>query len=109
MIAFTTESTPPAAAFIKYHVFNSITLMSGYSISCFISFGYIILLEPLVTSFWISGDVSSGVSKPEWVLNYSHCGGEFNVHPLRTTSGATPANLLIDSIAGSNLRRRPIA
>ena len=29
------------------------------------------------------------VSKPEWVLPYSHCGGECNVHSLRSTSGAT--------------------
>ena len=29
------------------------------------------------------------VSKPEWVLPYSHCGGECNVHFLRSTSGAT--------------------
>ena len=30
-----------------------------------------------------------GVSKPEWVLPYSHCRGECNVHFLRSTSGAT--------------------
>ena len=29
------------------------------------------------------------VSKPEWVLPYSHCGGKCNVHSLRFTSGAT--------------------
>ena len=29
------------------------------------------------------------VSKPEWVLPYSHCGGKCNVHFLRSTSGAT--------------------
>ena len=34
------------------------------------------------------------VSKPEWVLLYLYCGGECNVHSLRSTSGATYANLL---------------
>ena len=29
------------------------------------------------------------VSKPEWVLPYSHCEGKCNVHFLRSTSGAT--------------------
>ena len=29
------------------------------------------------------------VSKPKWVLSYLHCGGECNVHSLRSTSGAT--------------------
>ena len=33
-------------------------------------------------------------SKPEWVLPYLHCGGECNVHFLRSTSSATPADLL---------------
>ena len=39
------------------------------------------ILGPLVPLFWIS--------KPEWVLPYSHCGGKCNVHFLRSTSGAT--------------------
>ena len=48
------------------------------------------------TLFWISGRVS----KPEWVLPYSlFCGGECNVHSLRSTSGATCANLLTAYIA----------
>ena len=34
------------------------------------------------------------VSKPEWVLPYSHCGGKCNVHSLRSSSGATPVDLL---------------
>ena len=38
------------------------------------------------------------VSKPEWVLPYSHCGGECNVHSLRSTSGATHADLLAASL-----------
>ena len=29
------------------------------------------------------------VSKPEWVLLYSHCGGKYDIHSLRSTSGAT--------------------
>ena len=28
-------------------------------------------LGPLVSLFWISGDICSGGSKPEWVLPYS--------------------------------------
>ena len=47
------------------------------------------ILGPLVPLFWISDDDSSGFSKPEWVLPYSHCGGKCNVHSLRSTSGAT--------------------
>ena len=41
------------------------------------------------------------VSKPEWVLLYSHCGGKCNVHSLRSTSGATLANLLTTSMVAS--------
>ena len=45
------------------------------------------------------GHISCGghwVSKPQWVLPYSLflCGGECNVHSLRSTSGATHADLL---------------
>ena len=29
------------------------------------------------------------VSKPEWVLPYSHCGGACNEHSVRSTSGVT--------------------
>ena len=48
------------------------------------------------TPFWISGGISS---KPEWVLPYSlFCGGKCNVHSLRSTSGATLANLLAASV-----------
>ena len=43
--------------------------------------------------FWISGDVSSGFQSQSG-LPYSHCGGECNVRSLRSTSGATLANLL---------------
>ena len=40
------------------------------------------------------------VSKPEWVLPYSHCRGKCNVHPLRSTSVLHTANLSTDSIVG---------
>ena len=49
------------------------------------------------SAFWISGGVFSGglvSSKPEWVLPLAFCRGEYNVHSLRPTSGATLANLL---------------
>ena len=39
------------------------------------------------------------VSKPGWVLPYLlFCGGECNVHSLRSTSGTTHANLLVASM-----------
>ena len=47
----------------------------------------------LVPLFWISGDVSFGFQSQSG-LPYSHCGGEHNVCSLRSTSGATLANLL---------------
>ena len=51
-------------------------------------------LGPLVPLFWISGDVSSGFQSQSG-LPYSHCGGERNVRSLRSTSGATLADLLV--------------
>ena len=53
-------------------------------------------LGPLVPLLWISGDVSS-VFQSQSGLPYSHCGGERNVHSLRSTSGATHADLLVPS------------
>ena len=45
-----------------------------------------------VLDFWLC---LLWVLKPEWVLPYSlFCGGECNVHSLRSTSGATYVNLL---------------
>ena len=50
-------------------------------------------LGPLVPLFWISDDVSSGFQSQSG-LPYSHCGGKHNICSLRSTSGATLANLL---------------
>ena len=41
------------------------------------------------------------VSKPEWVLTYLHCRGKRNLHPPRSTTGATCANLLAAGITAS--------
>ena len=46
------------------------------------------------TPVLISSDVSSGFQSQSG-LPYSHCGGERNVCYLRSTSGATRANLLV--------------
>ena len=51
------------------------------------------ILGPLVPLFWISSDVSSGFQSQSG-LPYSHCGGERNVHSLRSNFGATRADLL---------------
>ena len=51
---------------------------------------------PLVPLFWISGDVSSGFQSQSG-LPYLHCGGKRNVCSLKSTSGATLANLLVAS------------
>ena len=50
-------------------------------------------LGPLVPLFGISGDVSSGFQSQSG-LPYLHFAGERNVHSLRSTSGATLADLL---------------
>ena len=50
-------------------------------------------LGPLVPLFWISGDISSGFQSQSG-LPYSHCGDKHNVHSLRSTFGATLADLL---------------
>ena len=48
--------------------------------------------------FWISGDVFSGVqSESRFCLIHFYV-GECNVHSLRSTSGATLAYLLADSV-----------
>ena len=54
------------------------------------------ILGPLVPLFWISGDVSSAFQSQSG-LPYSHCRGECNVCSLRSTSGATLADLLVAS------------
>ena len=51
-------------------------------------------LGPLVPLFGISGDVSSGFQSQSG-LPYLHCRGERNVCSLRSTSGATLADLLV--------------
>ena len=52
-------------------------------------------LGSLVPLFWISGDVSSGFqSQSGFCIIHFFCRGECNVHSLRSTSGATRANLL---------------
>ena len=55
-------------------------------------------MGPLVPLSWISDDVSSGFQKPYLLF----CGGEYNVHSMRSTSGVTPANLLTASITVSH-------
>ena len=54
-------------------------------------------LGPLVPLFWISGDVSSGFQSQSG-LPYTCCGGKRNVRFLRSTSGATLADLLAASM-----------
>ena len=54
-------------------------------------------LGPLVPLFRISSDVSSGFQSQSG-LPYSHCRGERNVRSLRSTSGATLADLLVASV-----------
>ena len=50
------------------------------------------------TPVWISGDVSSGFqSQSGFCLIRYFCGGEYNVHSPRFTSGATLADLLAAS------------
>ena len=58
------------------------------------------MFGPLVPLFWISSDVFSGLQSQSG-LPYSHCGGARNVRSLRSTSGATHADLLATSITPS--------
>ena len=55
------------------------------------------ILGPLVSLFWISSYVSSGFQSQSG-LHYLYCRGKHNVHSLRSTSGATHANLLAASL-----------
>ena len=67
------------------------------------------ILGPLVPLFWISGDVSSGLQSQSQSVLLSlfiislFCGGKCNVHSPRSTSGATPANLMTVGIPASHL------
>ena len=55
------------------------------------------------TLFLISGDVSSGFQSQSGVcLIHLFYGGECNVHSLRSTSGAAPADFLTASIAAGH-------
>ena len=58
------------------------------------------ILGPLVPLFWIFSDVSSGFQSQSG-LPYLHCRGECKVYFLRSTSDATPADLLTTSMAAS--------
>ena len=61
------------------------------------------ILGPLVPLCWVSGDISSGFeSHSGFCFICLFCGGECNIHSLRSTSGATPADLLTTSIAASH-------
>ena len=63
-------------------------------------------LGPLVPLFWISGDVFAGFQRQSgFCLIHFLCGGECNVHSLRSTSGATHADLLAAGIAASHIHR----
>ena len=55
------------------------------------------ILGPLVPLLLISSNVSSGFQSQSG-LPYSHCGGKHNECSLRSTSGATHANLLAASL-----------
>ena len=59
----------------------------------------------LLPLFWISSEISSGFQSQSGFCLIRFCGGEYNVHSLRSISGATPANLLMVSIVGGNLRQ----
>ena len=60
------------------------------------------ILVPLVPLFWISSDVSSRFQSQSWFCLIHFCGGECNIHSLRSTSGATPADLLTAGMATSH-------
>ena len=73
---------------------------AGYFVCLFFEIfgGHISFLGPLAPLFWISCDVSSGFQRQSgFCLIHVFCGGECNVHSLRSTSGATHANLLAAS------------
>ena len=55
------------------------------------------ILGPLVPLVWISSNVSSGFQSQSG-LPYLYCRGERNVRSLRSTSGATLADLLAASL-----------
>ena len=59
---------------------------------------------PLVSLFWIKGGVSFGFQR-QLVLPYLHCRGKCNIDSPRSTSGDTPADLLMASIVW--LQSRP--
>ena len=60
------------------------------------------ILGPLVALFWISGDVSSGFQSQSGFCLICFCEGECNVHSLRSTSRATPADFLTASITADH-------
>ena len=53
---------------------------------------------PLITFFWISGDVS----KPEWAGLFTLGRGVYDVCSLRFASGVTPVQLLMDNMVASH-------
>ena len=54
---------------------------------------------PLTPLIWASGDVSSGLSKPDWADLFMLGGGICVTHSLRFTSDVTPTDLLAASMA----------
>ena len=57
-------------------------------------------MGPLIPLFWTSGDVSSGFQSQSG-QPYSHLAEAYvrRMHPLRFTSGVTPDDLLVASMA----------
>ena len=61
-------------------------------------FTQVLVVEPLVPLFWISDNVSSGFSIPEWI-NHLHVESPAYNGFLRFTSGAASTNLLTANLA----------
>ena len=66
--------------------------------------GHMSFLGATGTPVWIYGDVSFGVQSQSGFCLICFCRGKCNVHSLRSTSGATLANLLA---AGAQLVTSP--
>ena len=76
------------------HTITTIQTSSGQKSVLFTCSTYVLFWGYWHPCFWISGDVSSGFQIQSGFCLIRIAAGEYNVRSLRSTSGATPADLL---------------
>ena len=88
-----------------YYFITCVDRKTGHVDKCFVVFfkkqfwrTYVLFVSPLAPLFWTFGDIS-WVSKPEWAALFTLGRGIHITCSPKFTSGVTPADLLVASVA----------